>query len=60
MQYKGSRYLLVSAMSRYGGFQQCCCIVTASAQATIGSKNGFVGLLRENGIGNGGSLWEIC
>ena len=38
------------AVSEFGGFKKCSCIVTDGAKAMMGSKTGLVLLLRENGI----------
>ncbi|XP_042198919.1 general transcription factor II-I repeat domain-containing protein 2A-like [Callorhinchus milii] len=41
---------LTSAVSEYGGFQKCSCIVTDGTKSMTFCKNGLVGLLKENGI----------
>ena len=39
-----------TAVSEFGGFKKCSCIVTDGAKAMRRSKTGLVGLLKENGI----------
>ena len=39
-----------TAVSEFGGFKKCSCIVTDGAKAMRGSKTGLVGLLKKNGI----------
>ena len=39
-----------TAVSEFGGFKKCSCIVTDGAKVMSGSKTGLVELLKENGI----------
>ena len=48
MEQKSLIYEAINtAVSEFGGFKKCSCIVTNDAKAMRGSKTGLVGLLKK-------------